>query len=147
MAYATQDQIRLAAGGSSPAGPSDRFVELADWNGDGAVDADVIAEAQLRADGWIDGYLRLRYATPIATPSDTLIRIAADECVYWMRSKKQQLSQEDMEERKNREHQLEAMAAGKIRPDEPLPLKSSAVTSTVVDLGGCITREGLKGMW
>lgn len=147
MAYATQDQIRLAAGGSSTGGASDRFVELADWNGDDIVDPDVIAEAQLRADGWIDGYLRQRYATPIATPSDTLIRLAADECVYWLRSKRQVLTQADLDERKDRERQLELMRDGKLRPDDPLPPKSTAVSSAVVELGGCFSRDDLKGIW
>lgn len=142
MAYATQTQIQMAAGGP------DRFVQLADWNGDGTVDADVIAEAQARADGWIDQYLRERYTTPIATPSDTLIRLAADEAVYWLRKSRGLLAQDeqDVEQRKDRERQLQDMAAGKIRPDEPLPTKSTAVGAAFVENCSPVSRAGLKGL-
>lgn len=141
MAYATQTQISLAAGGDQ------RFLELFDWDGDGVVDALVVSEAQSRADGWIDGYLRGRYATPIATPSDTLIRLSADECVYWARKKRGLLAQDqqDLEDRKDRERQLEAMGAGKIRPDEPPPEQSTAVVAGVVENESPISRRGLKG--
>lgn len=140
MAYATQAQIQMAAGGA------DKFLELADWNGDGSVDTDVIAEAQSRADGWIDGYL-VRYGTPIEQPSDTLIRLAADEAVYWLRQSRGMLAMypEAVEARKDRERQLEEMRDGKIRPGYPLPAKSTSVVAAVVDNCGPISREGLKG--
>jgi phage gp36-like protein len=140
MPYATQDQIQLAAGGAA------RLVELADWNRDGAIDADVIAMAQSAADGWIDSYLRARFATPIATPSDTLVRLAADEAVYVFRQRVGMLSQSDADDRKSRETWLRDCARGVVRPDEPLPEKSTAVKSAWVDdPGRSISREGLKG--
>jgi len=140
MPYATQTQIQMAAGGP------ERLVDLFDWNNDGAADADVIAESQARADGYIDQYLRLRYSTPIASPSDTLIRIAADECVDWARARRgMSITQDDLERRKDRQHQLEAMRDGKLRPDEPLPAKSTAMVATTVDNCSPTSREGLKG--
>lgn len=129
------------------AGGADRLLSLADWDGDGAIDADVITEAQKRADGWIDGYLRLRFETPIATPSDTLKRLAADEAVYWMRSSRGMVGEPEMKKREERERELELMRDGKLRPDEPLPKPSTAVKSALVALGGDVTREGTKGMW
>lgn len=141
MAYATQTEIQMAAGGT------DRFLSLTDWNGDGSVDADVVTEAQSRADGWIDGYLRLRYSTPIANPSATLARLAADEAVYWMRKSRGMLGEQDIEQRKERERELEAMRDGKLRPDEPTPAKSSAVVAVVVENCNPVSRSGLKGLF
>lgn len=142
MTYASQDQIQLAAGGS------DRFTSLTDWDGDGTPDPGVIAEAQARADGWLDGYLRQRYSTPIAAPTDTLQRLAADECVYWLRSKRGMLGPEDIEQRKEREREMEKYRKGELRPDEPLPAKSSAVVSAIVPNGSCeVSRDSLKGIW
>ncbi len=92
MAYASQTHIELAVGGAT------RLRELADWDDDGEVDAGVIAEAQAAADGYIDSYARTRYATPIETPSATLIRVAAEEAVYWMRSKRGVVGEEHRKE-------------------------------------------------
>jgi phage gp36-like protein len=143
MAYATQAQIQMAAGGP------ERFVQLFDWDRDGVADANVIAEAQARADGWIDGFLRLRFSTPVANPSDTLVRLAADEAVYWCRKARGMngLTPEDIQGRKDRELQLEAMRDGKLRPDEPLPAKSTAIVATIVENCDPVSREGLKGLF
>ncbi len=139
--YATESQIQFAAGGP------ERFRALFDWDGDNVADATVIAEAQARADGWCDGYLRMRYATPIATPSDTLIRLAADEAIYWTRSVRNMAGPEDLEKRKERVAEMEAMRDGKLRPDEPTPAKSTAVKSVFVENCSPMSRNGLKGVW
>lgn len=143
MPYASQNQITLAAGGATA------FDQLFDWDGDGTPDANVIAEAQLRADGWIDGFLRKRFKTPVAAPSDTLIRISADECVYWARTARPGvgIDQRDVDKHKEREQYLQDLADGKKGLDEPNPPKSSEVRGVQVALGGHITRDGLKGMW
>ncbi len=139
MPYATQAQIQLAAGGEKS------FIDLADWDGDNVADAVVVAEAQERADGWIDGYLRLRYATPIATPSATLIRLAADEAVYWIKSSRSMAGEHDIKRRTEREHEMGMMRDGKLRPDEPLPTKSTATRSVFVENDSEVSRETLKG--
>lgn len=141
MPYASQTKIELAAGGAA------RLVELSDWDGDADVDADVVEESQAAADGWIDSYLRMRFATPIPTPSSTLVRLAADEAVYWMREKRGMLSQQDIEARKGRETWLRDCSKGLVRPDEPLPPPSSAIATTWVDdtTERDVSRETLKG--
>jgi phage gp36-like protein len=144
MAYATQDQIQMAAGGA------DRLLALADWDGDGAIDAAVIAEAQARADGWIDGYLRMHYAIPIATPTDTLKRLAADECVYWMRCNRgMALGEHDVQARKDREGQLEQMRDRKLLPDDPAPAASTVAQrpSVVIENTCELSRDSMRGMW
>lgn len=139
MPYATQAQIESAAGGAT------RFLQLADWNLDGAVDASVVAEAQARADGWIDEYLRHREATPIENPTDTLIRLAADEAVYWLRKVRGMLTVEEIDQRKERERQLSEMRSGTLRyKNDPRPnAKSAAFVENEAD----VSREGTKGMW
>jgi phage gp36-like protein len=140
MPYASQAKIELAAGGAV------RLRDLADWDGDQAVDAAVIAEAQAAADGWIDSYLRMRFATPIAAPSTTLVRIAAEEAVYWMLERRGMAGPQDVESRKRREAWLRDCASGAVRPDEPLPAQSTAVQSAWVDdPGRAVSRDGLKG--
>jgi phage gp36-like protein len=143
MAYAAQADIEFAAGGA------DRFKELADWNGDGTVDADVVTRAQTTADGWINGYLRLRFSTPIASPSATLKLIAADEAVFQIRKARGlvAITTEDLDQRTQRISELEAMRDGKVRPDEPNPAPSTAIRAVFHDNEDDLSREGLKGMW
>lgn len=142
MPYATQTQIQLAAGGAS------RLVELADWDGDGVADADVIAQAQSAADGWIDGYARVRFATPISAPSSSLIRVAAEEAVYWLRKQRNMITDDYRLDHEERERWCKDMASGKVRPDEPLPTKSTAVRSAYVSGDERpVSREKLRGFW
>lgn len=141
MSYVTQAEIALAAGGDA------NLLSVADWDGDGVVDANVIAEAQKRSDAWIDGYLRVRFETPIAAPSDDIKRIAADEAVYWMRKARNMIGPDHAAARTEREREMSDYRDGKRRPDEPLPKKSTAVKTAIVDITGDVTREGLKGMW
>lgn len=143
MAYATQTQIQLAAGGAA------RLVQAADWDNDGALDTDVLAQAQNAADGWIDSYARLRFATPIAAPSTTLVRIAAEEAVYWLRKQRGMVTDDDRKDHEERERWCKDLAAGRVRPDEPLPAESTAVQSAWVDRPETepVSREGTKGFW
>lgn len=141
MPYATQAQLELAAGGAA------RLTSLTDWNQDGSGDAAVIAEALAVADGLIDGYARSRYATPIANPSDTLRRVAAQEAVYWLRSSRGMASDADRADHEERLEWMRDLATGKVRPDEPLPASSTAVKSAWVsaDSDRAVTRDNLKG--
>ncbi len=143
MAYATQILLVLHAGGQAS------FDQLFDFDGDGVADADAIARAQAAADGWIDQYLRLRYVTPIATPTETLKGLAADEAIYQIKKWKPALgvTPQDVEERTQRMHELEAMRDGKNRPDEPAPAKSSAVKAEFVENCGDVSRKNLRGLF
>jgi phage gp36-like protein len=143
MSYASQSDLEFWAGGS------ERFRQLMDWNGTGVIDADAVTRALSSADAWIDQYLRTRYKTPIATPSDTLKRIASEEAIYVLKTARgmDQLTQADIEKRKERMAELEQMRRGALRPDEPTPEKSSAVKSAIVELSGDVTREKTKGLW
>ncbi len=139
MPYATQDQIQFAAGGPA------RFLSLTDWDGDNVADAVVVAQAQAGADGWIDEFLRARYSTPIANPTETLVRIAAEEAVYYIRRVRGMLGPEDITSRTERAREMEQMRLGKLRPDDPLPAKSTATRSVFVENESDVNRETLKG--
>jgi phage gp36-like protein len=141
MPYASQIEIQHAAGGA------DRLIQLADWDADGVIDAAVIAAAQEQADAFLDSYLRLRYATPVANPSATLRGYAAEHAVYWMRQARGMTGPDEQTQLENRQRQLEAMRDGKLRPDEPLPAKSTAVRASFRARSGDVSRDKLKGAW
>ncbi|MDQ3295078.1 MAG: DUF1320 domain-containing protein [Myxococcota bacterium] len=135
------------------AGGAQNFLELTDWNGDGVSDADVVAHAQAKADGWIDGFLRNRYTPlPLAAPSETLKRIAAEEAIYWLKQARNMVSitEAETQQRRDRERELEQMKAGTIRPDSAEIVPSTAGRSRIItseDAELDVSRENLKGLW
>lgn len=141
MAYATQMQIQIAAGGSA------KLIELTDQENNVAIDATVLAEIQSKAEGWINGFLRLRYAIPVSPLTTegtaTLARLSADETVFQLRFARHFVDQFDIDTRKNREVELEELRDGKRRLDEPLPNKSSAVISQFVENCSDFSRDKL----
>lgn len=138
MSYVTQAQLEVEAGGA------DRFLQLVDWNQDTVPDADVIAQAMAYVQGWIDGALRVRFATPIANPDITITQLGSAEMIFWLRSRRQMVSQADVDAHKQRERELDELATGRRRPAEPLPVRSTAVKSAIVPMEGRVGRE-LKG--
>lgn len=75
MSYATQQDL------------IDRFgdielKELADRDGDGIIDAAVLADALADADALIDSYIANRYDLPLATTPARLIDVASDIARY-----------------------------------------------------------------
>lgn len=141
MPYATQPQIVIACGGQVA------FDQVFDYDGDGVADPAVIAQAQLAADGFINGYLWLRYKT-VANPSGTLQMLAADEAVYYARKYKPGLglTPEHIADHEQRMKTLEAMRKGEMRPDDPAPAASSAASKAVfVENDSAMSRENSKG--
>ncbi len=140
MSYATESQLVIAAGGQ------EAFDQLI-GGFDGSVGADVIAQAMAAADAWIDGFLRIRYATPIATPSVDLQTLAADEAIFRIRKWKNRaaLTEDHTKDHAERESTLKAMGKGEIRPDDPAPSPSSAVKSEFVENCSPMSRARSKG--
>lgn len=147
MAYTSITDLQMEAGGAQS------FLELTDWDGDGDSDADVVTHAQAKADGWIDGYLRNRYEPlPVPNPSETLIRIAAEEAVYWLKQARNRvgITDAELEQRRTRERELEQMRAGTLRPDSATLVPSNAGRSKVIaseDTDIEVSRKKLEGMW
>lgn len=149
MSYASITQIQLAAGGAQ------RLLDLADQVGgvvlnNGTItDANalaVIADAQVRADAWIDSFLRLRFSTPLAVVPPTIAQISADEVVYRLRMNRGMIGEIYENARKERERELANLRDGKQRPDEPLPAKSTGVVAAFVENDSPFSRRRLKGI-
>jgi len=142
VSYSSQTDVQIAAGGHG------NLISLTDQSGAlGAVDTDVLARFQARADATINSYLRIRYAAPLANPTQEIVDHAASLTVHYLREAKQMLTPHEVEAHKASLAWLEGVRDGRIRFDEPTPPKSAAVKSAVVPLGGDVTRETLKGMW
>jgi phage gp36-like protein len=141
MPYATQAQLVIAAGGL------EAFNQLFD-SFEGSTAADVIAQSQAAADGWIDGFLRMRFATPIASPPLTIQILAAEESVYCARKWRSRaaITEDQHKDHEAREATLKAIASGSIRPDEPAPAQSTAVRAEFVTNSGAVSREKLEGL-
>lgn len=140
MPYTTQSDLDDAAGGAA------RFLELSDFDGDGAPDVAMIARAQSAADGFVDSFLRKFTGDDLArlrlTPSATIRRIAADETIFRLREQRRQVTEDDRASQKLRASELESLRMDRQRPDD---VKASR--ATFVENDGEITREGTKGMW
>ncbi len=143
MGYSTRQELEDAAGGAH------KLVQLTDLDGTGAEDAGLVDRAQAKADGWIDARLRLRYKVPIANPTTSLRELAAEETLFQLRRARGKfaITPEDLDQREKRRLELEEYRTGKLRPDDPAPVKSSAMKSAIVEIGGDVTRDTLKGQW
>jgi phage gp36-like protein len=60
MAYCTQADVQIAVGGERA------LIELTDQSESATVDVSIVADAIVEAEGYIDGYLHQRFATPLA---------------------------------------------------------------------------------
>lgn len=146
MTYATQTQIQIAAGGSQ------RLVDLTDQESSGMVNASVLAEAQGKAVAWIHSHLLMRFAIPVqnlsADGAAIMARLEADETVYQLiyASPSRAIGEFDEAKRKLRLDELQAIARGTMRIDEPSPTPSSAVQANIVTRVGPISRRGLRGI-
>lgn len=150
MAYTTQAQVEIAAGGAT------RLRQICDQDGNGSLDATVLAQAQLMADALINGHATLRFAELLNSDDevvDTAIALASMETVYQLKCMHQQNSANDDRLAEARLSIYEKIANGTFRPSEPAPVKSTAVASEWVerededdDGYGTVTRETLKGV-
>jgi len=71
MSYATLTDLETRFG-------SEEINQLSDRDDDGSNDVDVVEGALSEASSEIDSYLGSKYAIPIASPSDNLIRTCCD---------------------------------------------------------------------
>lgn len=145
MAYASTQQIQIAAGGA------EKLAQLADFDADGMVDAAVIAQAQAEVDGWINSYAAKRYAVPLSAPSLAVQACAASEVVYWLRTKRSMITEQDVAAKADRTTWLKGLASGHVVPSDPLPAPSTTVRSAWVERDseatGQLTRENTEGSW
>ena len=81
----------------------------------------------------------------VASPTDTLIQVAAEECVYRLRQRRGMASEGDEQRHKEREAWLVHLSKGLVRPSDPAPAKSDAVRAEVCVNNRDVSREKLKG--
>lgn len=140
MPYTTQTQLEIAAGGA------ERFAQLADFDGDGTADPAVVTSVLAEVGGWIDAHLRKFSPADLealrVTPTDTIARIAAEEAIFRLRSKRQQVSEMDFKLQELRQKDLVDIRADRTRVGD---VKSPR--ATFVENDGPITKDGTKGMW
>jgi len=145
MAYATQAELEMAAGGL------ESLVQLTDDAGTGTLGTAVLAVAQSAADGWVDSYAQRRHATPFAAPVPARIRLlAAEATVYLLKRRRRMIAETDKIAHDERETWLRDLAKGLVSPGtDPVPAKSTAVVPAIVELDENvgISRESLKGFW
>lgn len=131
MAYATQAQIELAAGGL------ERLKQIADWDNDGNVDPSAIEWAQLQADALINLHTHMRFAS-LVTSGGAVVNsaqmLAAQEAVFQLRQNRGQVSAEDTDAHARRMEIYREIAAGNLRPADPVPAVSTAPQSVWVEI-------------
>lgn len=143
MPYALQTDLELAAGGA------ERFRQLADFNGDGIADVDVIARAQSAADGFIDPYLQNKMTTPLVAPWPEISTLAAEQAVYKIKGWRglSEITQADTDGHKERIETMKLYQSGVKRPPDPQPAQSSASRAAWIDSdpdASPFSRAGLK---
>lgn len=74
--YATAQELETRLGGE------EALVILADRDGDGVADAELVERALADATAEIDSYLAGRYTLPLPTVPAVLVRLACDMAVY-----------------------------------------------------------------
>lgn len=152
MAYTTQTDVEKAAGGAPG------LVELADYDDDGVVDAEVLEAAQEEADAWVDTLLRRQFGAdlPFDPVPKRIKHIAAAETVYVLQTRpgRQSATAADHEKHEARAAELEAMDRNRRNPVEgdAYPKGDGGGTPAVVELSTedespSMTRASGRGVW
>ena len=87
MAYCTQTDIEKRIGAAD-------LAALADYDGDGSPDDEVVAAAIHDADSLIDSYLSVRFAVPVSPAPDALRARAVNVAVYFLRLRRDSATQD-----------------------------------------------------
>lgn len=118
MPYATEADLVDAAGGLR------RLNELLDREPpEGEVDprAYWLGRALAHGDSTINAYLPSRYATPLSAPSPYVVRLAAEEAVYWLASTAGVATEHEVTRAEERLEAYRDLRDGKIWPGDPPP--------------------------
>jgi phage gp36-like protein len=82
MSYCTYDDVETRLG-------ADELAALADYDGDGSADPEVVEQAIRSAGALVDSYLGVRFAVPVALPGggcpEVLTTRAVNLAVYFLR--------------------------------------------------------------
>lgn len=133
MPYATEADLVAEAGGLA------ELNELIPTTGPEGV-ADVrqyfIDRALAMGDSEINGYLAPRYATPLQSPALQIVRLAAEEAIWWLWSVKGNVPVELVTKQEVRLEKLKRIRDGEIWPgDPPLGASNGQQSAIVVRTG------------
>jgi phage gp36-like protein len=144
VAYSATGDVQQAVGGAA------RLTALADFDGNGVIDAGVVDAAIAEADALIDSYAHKRFKVPFAAPTERIKRLSAWLAAYNLRSARGMVT-EDVQHRYEAEIEwLEGLRDGVNLPGvEPIPTKSEIVKDKAGDRDStkAVGREKLKGWW
>lgn len=126
--YATQSDIEKRL-------DPKHLVELADDDGDGTADANVIDAAVSDADGLVDSHLASRYNVPFATPPALVRKISADLAIAALFARRRESASPTHQARaKIAMELLDALSSGQI-------LLSEAASDTLKNAPDSTSRE------
>ena len=141
--YATRADAVIAAGGVA------RLVQLSDFDGSGTEDTDLVDDAMDEAEGVINSYVRKKFAVPLTAPVPEIIRrTTANMGIYFLKSRRDAVTEKDAVEQEQRIAWLEGLASGKIDPGVSTKLAKSPhnnPTATERPTSKAVSRENLKG--
>ena len=120
MAYCTQDDLERRIGAAD-------LAALADYDGDGVADAEVVAAAIGDACSLIDSYLSVRFAVPVSPVPDVLRTRAVDLAVYFLRLRRDSATEDSRRQQEDALAWLRQVAAGEVNlAVEPAPTEGDA---------------------
>ena len=145
MAYSTQDDVQMAAGGEK------KLLELSDIETEGEINAEVVAQAVADADAEIDSYARQRFSVPF-NPVPAIVRQkSAEEAAFLLKQRRQGsfIDDRDLAARQTRLDWLRDLSRGLVTPGlAASPTKSEAVSASLVEPSSEAsrgTRRALRG--
>ncbi|MBN1515519.1 DUF1320 domain-containing protein [Candidatus Sumerlaeota bacterium] len=107
MSYSSQAELEKRIGAA-------RLARLADLDGDGSADADVLTAALERADGVIDLHLRGRYTVPFETAPAAVKELASDLALYYLhQARRETMSARDRQAYEDAMAMLKGLAEGR----------------------------------
>lgn len=139
MAYATQADMVGRYG-------EDAVLLVADRNGDGVIDTDVVERALTDATGEANSYLRAKYRLPLASVPEDLRRVTCDIAHYRLSDDATHLTDEKRQRYEDAMSWLKDLARGVARLDLPSPPTSASGGVVLVGPERRFTREKLGGV-
>ena len=136
MPYATPEQITDRYG-------EEALLLLADRDGDGQVDAEVLEQALADATAEIDAYLAAKYELPLAKTPEVLVRLCVDIAAYRLASDADTGTEERRKRYEDVVKLLGRIAKGEVRLGRADP--SSADGASVESPERIFNRKTLQG--
>ncbi|MFC1601795.1 gp436 family protein [Candidatus Sumerlaeota bacterium] len=141
--YSSQGDIENRIG-------DERLIQLADLDGDGSADSDVLTAALERADGLIDAYLGRRYVVPVSPVPDIVRELAVDLAVYALhQTRRETLSERDRRAYEDALAFLRDAAAGRVELEAtrntPEDVRVAPLTTTPLATHEPVFRPGESG--